>query len=923
MDQQGSEGSTRAPTPDKGAVVNRAIKLLSSCSTALLQSSNEKALLDAICTLAVDGAGYAMAWVGFPEDTPEQYLQASAMIGGSGDISLLEKAFRDAPGHARADHPARRALLGGHSVIVGDVQAEASMAFWRETAVQRGFRSSIACPLLAGGAAFGVLSIYAHELHAFGSAEAGLLEELAANLAYGIGALRARAETAAAQASALREGERVQALLHHAGDGIHIIDADCRLVEANNAFCAMLGYTRAQMIGMYAWQWEGALDQGQVRAKVADLMAYPRKVRFETLHRRRDGSLLHVELSSNPIAIGGVVEVFNSSRDISERKLAEAALHRKQAELRESEARHRELLENLQTAIVVLDPDLAVVFSNARASALLAMSVEQMRKLDLRKPRWQFVDEHGNPIAPADYPAARVLLTRRPVHNLLMGVVRAPTRHARQASPTWILVSAFPELAADGALARIVVVFDDISARRQAEQKVQQMAFYDVLTGLPNRRLLLDRLDGALAASAASGQCGALLFVDLDRFKSINDLHGHARGDRLLVGVAERLGSCLRAVDTVARIGGDEFVVLLTGLDADRAGAAHQAALTADMLRLALGAPFDLDGYAHRTSPSIGATLFLGAGDSPDLLLRQADIAMYKAKDGGRDTVRFFNAAMQQEVETHAALEADLRQAVPGGQLRLHYQLQVDARQRPIGAEALVRWVHPRRGMVSPLQFIGIAEESSLILDIGAWVLDTACAQLARWALAPELAGLTMAVNVSARQFREAAFVDSVTVVLERHRFPPSRLKLELTESVIVNDVDDVVRKMHRLRAMGVALSMDDFGTGYSSLAYLKKLPLDQIKIDQSFTRDISSDPTDAIMVKTIIDLARNFRLHVIAEGVETAEQLDFLRENGCAAYQGYLFGQPTEIDHFEALVRWYGADPDAGVAAAAVAQQH
>ncbi|WP_426190669.1 putative bifunctional diguanylate cyclase/phosphodiesterase [Massilia sp. DWR3-1-1] len=714
----------------------------------------------------------------------------------------------------------------------------------------------------------------------------------------------------------------MQALLHHAGDGIHIIDADCRLIEANDAFCAMLGYTRAQLIGMYAWQWAGVLDQDQVRAKVADLMAYPRKVRFETLYRRRDGSLLHVELSSNTITIGGVVEVFNSSRDISERKLAEAALLRKQAELRESEARHRELLQNLQTAIVVLDADLVVVFSNARASALLARSAAQMRKLDVRQPRWKIIDEHDNPIAPADYPAARVLLTRRPVRNVLMGVVRPPGRNGWQASPTWILVSAFPDFAADGALTRIVVNFDDISARRQAEQKVQQMAFYDVLTGLPNRRLLLDRLDSALAASAASGQCGALLFVDLDRFKSINDLHDHQRGDRLLVGVAERLARSLRAGDTVARIGGDEFVVLLTGLDADRAGAAHQSALTADMLRLAMGAPFDLDGHLHRTSPSIGATLFLGTGDSPDVLLRQADIAMYKAKDGGRDTVRFFNGAMQQEVETHAALEADLRQAVPGDQLRLHYQLQVDARQRPIGAEALVRWVHPRRGMVSPLQFIGIAEESSLILDIGAWVLDIACAQLARWAQSPELAALTLAVNVSARQFREAAFVDSVTVVLERHRFPPSRLKLELTESVIVNDVDDVVSKMHRLRAMGVALSMDDFGTGYSSLAYLKKLPLDQIKIDQSFTRDISSDPNDAIMVKTIIDLARNFRLHVIAEGVETVEQLAFLRENGCAAYQGYLFGQPTEIGHFEALVRWYGADPDASAPATVVAGQ-
>ena len=896
------------------ATLSRAVKLLSSCGTALMQADSEQRLLESICALAVDVAGYAMAWVGFPDDSPEQNLRPVVVVGG-GDLQKLDAVLRAAPAASRAHHPARRAMREARAVIVDDMLTDASMTFWHEAARRRNYRSSIACPLFAGGAVIGVLSIYAPEPGAFSVDEGALLEELAANLSYGIASLRARAERAVAKQAAQRESARAQALLHHAGDGIHIIDGACRLVEANDAFCAMLGYTREELIGKHVWDWEAALDRTQIVATVDDLMAHPRKVRFETLHRRRDGAILDVEVSCNAVAIDGVMVVFNSSRDIGERKLAEAAQQRMQAELSENEARQRELLEKLQTGILVHSMDDGIVFSNPRASALLGMSAAEIRSTGVRDARWHFIDEHGARIDSDDYPANRVRLTRRPLQGVLMGVVRPP-RHGAVADMTWILVSAFPDFGADGALKQIVVNFDDISARRHAEQKVHEMAFYDMLTGLPNRRLLLDRLKAALAASARSRCHGALLFVDLDKFKSINDLHGHDSGDRLLVGVAGRLRSCLRDADTVARIGGDEFVVLLPDLDLDLETASHKAALLAEKLRVALAEPFDLKGLQHRTSSSIGATMYGGDGageganagageaDAPALLLRQADIAMYKAKDAGRNTMRFFSAAMQLAVETHAALEADLRHAVPGGELHLHYQMQVDAQLRPIGAEALVRWIHPRRGLVSPLQFIGIAEESSLILDIGGWVLDSACAQLARWAGDGALSQLSVAVNVSARQFREAGFVDSVAAVIERHRFAPGRLKLELTESVIVNDVDDVVRKMHRLRAMGVCLSMDAFGTGYSSLAYLKKLPLDQIKIDQSFTRDISTDPNNAVMVKTIIDLARNFRLHVIAEGVETAAQLAFLRENGCAAYQGYLFGRPVEVAAFEAQVR-------------------
>ena len=704
-------------------------------------------------------------------------------------------------------------------------------------------------------------------------------------------------------ALAVLDRERSQALLRYASDGIHIIDRDGFLTEASDAFCAMLGYAPGEMVGMRIAQWDAQLDEGQISANIEQLLQHRRRIQFETTHRRKDGSLLDVEVSCSPVEIGGQLVMFNSSRDISERKQAEHALRIQQRQLAESEARYRELLENLHTAIVVHAPDTSVVFSNPRASALLGMTDGQMRNKSALDPTWHFIDEHGERMAVEDYPVNRVRATLEPLQALVVGAVGGACD-----TVTWLLVGAFPEFDADGALKQIVINFDDISARKEAEESVHQMAFFDILTHLPNRRLLMDRLNAALASSARNRHYGAVLFIDLDKFKNINDVYGHDAGDLLLVAVAERVRACVREEDTVARLGGDEFVVLLGEIGAEVEAASQRSALVAEKIRLSLNAPFELNGHAHHTSPSIGVAMFCGAAEAPDVLLRQADMAMYKAKDAGRNTLRFFSAAMQMAVETHAALEADLRHAVPRGQLSLHYQLQVDAALRPVGAEALVRWMHPRRGAVSPLQFIPIAEDSSLILEIGAWVLDTACAQLARWAGDAALGRFTLAVNVSARQFRQDEFVESVEAALARHAFDPARLKLELTESVIVNDVEDVVGKMQRLRAMGVSLSMDDFGTGYSSLAYLKQLPLDQIKIDQSFTRDITTDPNDAVMVRTIIGLAVNFRMQVIAEGVETAEQLEFLRAHGCMAYQGYLFGKPMTIDAFEALARQPGS---------------
>jgi diguanylate cyclase (GGDEF)-like protein/PAS domain S-box-containing protein len=470
-----------------------------------------------------------------------------------------------------------------------------------------------------------------------------------------------------------------------------------------------------------------------------------------------------------------------------------------------------------------------------------------------------------------------------------------------QVYPKWLTITAIKN--EQGETTEYVAIFSDITARKQAEEEIRHLAFYDALTKLPNRRLLLDRFHLALSVSARSHHYGAVLFLDMDKFKTLNDTLGHHYGDLMLIEVAQRIQLCVREVDTVARLGGDEFVVLIDEIGANTEEASQRVALIAEKIRAALAVPYQIKGHEYHSSPSIGVCLYRGNEESVDTLLKRADLAMYQAKDAGRNAVHFFDPAMQHAVEMHAALEADLRRAIPNLELRLYYQIQVDSEQRPLGAEALVRWMHPKRGMVSPAQFIPVAEESSLILDIGLWVLDTACRQLAQWGGNEQTRNFELAINVSAQQFRLHGFVDVVAAALRAHQVNPSRLKLELTESVVLNDVADVVAKMHALKALGVKLSLDDFGTGYSSLSYLKQLPLDQIKIDQSFVRDIATDPNDAVMVKTIIDMAQNFRLNVIAEGVETEAQLGFLRQNGCMAYQGYLFSKPVPVEEFEILL--------------------
>ncbi len=673
--------------------------------------------------------------------------------------------------------------------------------------------------------------------------------------------------------------EEVADLYHHAPCGYHCVDGDGRIVSINDTELVWLGYAREEVLNVHI---ERIMAPHSVPVfhenfEKFKLTGHIDGLEFDFL--RKDGTLLPVLLSATAVynAEGRFVQSRTTAVDITERKQAEEKL------------RVAAVAFQSRDGMVVTDSHGVILQVNRSFSEVTGYSAEEAIGKTLSLIRSGRHD--------ASFYRTMWEAIRR--EGFWQGKIWN-RRKDGGVYPEWLSISAIRD--SNGQTTHYFGEFADISEPREAERKILELAFYDPLTGLPNRRLLLDRLHQAVHGSVRNNCFGALLLLDLDHFKTLNDTRGHDTGDHLLIEVAQRLREVLRDTDTAARLGGDEFVVLLENMGGDDVLAANTAEAIADKIRSSLRQPFMLEDLASHIGASIGITLFHKSTESVENLLKQADLALYQAKDAGRDTIRFYSPEMQAAVDARAALEAGLRRALADQELVLFYQPQVDSDGRLIGAEALLRWRLPDGKMISPAEFIPVAEASGLIVPIGGWVLVTACRQIAAWAESPETRDLRIAVNISAEQFRQPDFVAQVGAALSASGADPTRLKLELTESSLIENMESVILTMHTLRARGIGFSMDDFGTGYSSLANLKRLPLEQLKIDQSFVRDIPADPDDCAIAHAIIALGQSLHLHVIAEGVETEAQRDFLSKHGCRAYQGYLYGHPGPADAVSAF---------------------
>ncbi len=675
----------------------------------------------------------------------------------------------------------------------------------------------------------------------------------------------------------LRVSMQLSTTLASMTEAFATLDRDGRFTYANVRTEQLLGRSSSELLGRRIWRELDDQGDDRLRRELQAALRTGRNAEFEEFYKPVNKWL---ELRAYPFAEGLAVYL----RDMSARHQAQEDLLLLQTSI-----------SRLNDIVVITEtgrhPRPRIVFVNDAFERLTGYTQAEVMG---RTPRML----EGPMTQPAELDRIRQALKRwQPVRAELIN-------YKKNGELFWMELEIVPVEESARGVKHWVAVGRDITARKAADDEIEQLAFYDNLTHLPNRRLLMERLQRCLSVQRGRARHGALMFIDLDHFKVLNDSLGHAKGDLLLQKVADRLSACVRRGDTVARLGGDEFVVMLDHLGADAKLAHEKTKAVGEKILNALSEPYDLAGHLYHGTCSVGITPFDGA-QHPGIgdLLKQADLAMYQAKGVGRNAMCFFDPAMQAAATSNAALTSELRQALHAQQFVLHYQPQVGHGGQMVGVEALVRWQRGER-LATPAEFITQAEDSGLIMPLGRWVLETACAQLARWARRPETEHLTIAVNVSVRQFRHPEFVELVMKVMQQTDIRPDRLKLELTESLLATDIGVTIAKMGVLKDAGVTLSIDDFGMGYSALSYLKHMPLDQLKIDRAFVKDVLTDPNDAAIARTIIGLAQSLGLAVMAEGVETEAQRDFLARHGCECYQGYLYSKPLPIDALEAFMR-------------------
>ncbi|MBF0255890.1 MAG: EAL domain-containing protein [Gammaproteobacteria bacterium] len=677
-----------------------------------------------------------------------------------------------------------------------------------------------------------------------------------------------------------RSETRFLATFEQAAVGIALVAPDGRWLKVNRRLCALVGYSEAELLQLsfqditYHKELDADLELVNQMLK-GERDSYS----LEKRYRRKDGQLIWINLTvalvrdqqGQPDYFISVVEDINQQ---------------KQAEL---ELRIAATAFETRQAMIITDAEQSILRVNQAFSQTTGYRPDEVigqtpallksgrHETEFYQRMWQELSR--------DRQWQGEIWNRRKNGEIY---------------PEWLHISAV--LDEQGQVCNYIGAFEDISQHKQAEAKIHSLSYFDVLTKLPNRRLFMDRLQQALLSSKRLDQLGAVFFIDLDGFSALNDTQSHDVGDRVLIEIAQRLVRSVHGDDTVARLGSDEFVVVVENLHQNMDSALVQAKELGERLLAAIRQPIPINGGEFVITASMGVSLFDGGSDSVADLLKRADASMLQVKGTGRDRLHFFDHSMQQALEQRVSLEALLRKAIPE-QLVLHYQLQADIQGRPLGAEVLVRWQDPQQGLISPAAFIPLAEQSGLILPMGQWILRSACRQLQQWQGQAARRQLSLAVNVSPKQFQQADFVDQVAAALDEFGIPPQLLKLEITESLLLDDLDSVMAKMDRIKALGLRLSLDDFGTGFSSLSYLQRLPFDQLKIDQSFLRSLHPGDKDAAIVRTIISLGKNLDMEVIAEGVETQTALDFLAEQGCNSYQGYLLARPMPLEALEQLL--------------------
>lgn len=862
--------------------INRLMRIyavLSDVNQTIVRERSTTAMLETICRIAVEKGRFRMAWAGLI-DAKTRRLRIAASHG-SVDGYLYQPEI-DCEDLESAGRPAVRSLHAKEHVCCNDIEQEPEHLRWRGEALLHGYHSAGSFPLMIAGEPVGVFSMYSAEKGVFDREEVALLGEMAMDISFALEMQRRDEERQTTELELHKAHERLS--LATAAGGVGIWDLDVvnnRLIwdeqmfrlygVKQDAFC---GAVEAWYAGLHPDDREWAVERFEAAVRG--------EAEFNTEFRVLwpDGSVHYIR----GVAIvkrdgeGHAVRMVGTNWDITPLRHANRALGI-------TERRYRVAFEMSPDAICIseLETGRYVEVNTAFLTMMGFARNEVLGHTSLELGTWE---------DPRDRESLVDALNQEAVvrnHEFRL--------KQRDGSGFWATVSS-STLVIDGKR-YVHSAIRDVSKAKKAEEEIRSLAFFDQLTGLANRRLLMEQLEQNIAESQRRGRNHALLYVDLDNFKALNDSNGHATGDRLLQQVAGRLTEAVRNSDLVGRLGGDEFVLVLSDLDAEFGTAAAQSESIAMKLCEAISRPYVIDGLEFHSSCCIGVTLFHGAPATANQVLQEGDIALYEAKAAGRNAVRFFSAELQSIVNARASLEDEMRRALQQGEFVLYYQPQMrDA--HVIGAEALLRWRHPTRGLLPPGEFIDAAEESRLILPLGKWVIQEACRQLARWAKSESTAALEIAVNISASQFRRREFVDELLDALSQAGACTTNLRVELTESMLVEDFEDVIQKMKTLKEHGIQIALDDFGTGYSSLSYLNRLPLDQLKIDRSFVREMCSDRTSAMIAEAIISLGKTMGLSVIAEGVETPEQREFLAGLGCDTYQGYLFAPALQAEEFE-----------------------